>query len=112
MPQYFIAVLRPLSDGAIHVDADMGADIDALNDEMQAVGARKFAGGLGRPTAERTVRLTPDGDTDAILPLGLPVNEHLDGFWIIEAAEMAEAREWGRKAACACRSAVEVRQFL
>jgi hypothetical protein len=112
MPQYFIAVLRPLSGDTLHVDADMGADIDALNNEMHAVSARIFAGGLGRPTAERTERLMPSGDTDANHPLGPHAHEHLDGFWIIEAADLAEAREWGRKAARACRAAIEVRQFL
>ena len=38
--------------------------------------------------------------------------EHMGGFWILEAADMDEALEWGRKAVIACRTPVEVRQFL
>ncbi len=112
MPQFFIAVLRPSSDDSPKADAAMHADIDALNDEMQAAGARKFAGGLGKPEAGRTVRLAQTGDIDRSHPQGLPSLESLDGFWIIEAPEISEAVEWGRKAAGACRAVIEVRQFL
>ena len=38
--------------------------------------------------------------------------EHVGGFWIVKAADMNEALEWGRKAARACRAPVEVRAFL
>jgi len=33
------------------------------------------------------------------------------GFWVLEATDMNEALEWGRKAVVACRAPVEVRQF-
>ena len=34
------------------------------------------------------------------------------GFWVLEAADLDEALEWGRKAVIACRVPVEVRQIL
>jgi hypothetical protein len=41
----------------------------------------------------------------------LETKEHVGGFWVLEAADMEEAMEWGRKAAVACQAPVEVRQF-
>jgi hypothetical protein len=37
--------------------------------------------------------------------------EHIGGFWIIEAADLDGALEWGRKATRACGLPVEVRPF-
>ena len=37
--------------------------------------------------------------------------EHVGGFWVLEAADLDEALEWGRKAVVACRAPVEVRPF-
>jgi hypothetical protein len=34
------------------------------------------------------------------------------GLWLLTCADMAEAVEWARKAAVACRVPVEVREFL
>jgi hypothetical protein len=42
----------------------------------------------------------------------LETKEHIGGFWILEAASMEKALEWGRKAVIACRAPVEVRAFL
>jgi hypothetical protein len=38
--------------------------------------------------------------------------EHVGGLWILDAADLAAALEWGRKASLACRAPVEVRAFL
>ncbi|MGB8867291.1 MAG: YciI family protein [Candidatus Sulfotelmatobacter sp.] len=38
--------------------------------------------------------------------------EHIGGFWVLEAADLDEALEWGRKAVVACRAPVEVRAFF
>jgi hypothetical protein len=112
MPAYLLSVIRPSEgDQPLH-DAAMHADIDQLNDDMTAAGVRVAAYGLGKPSAERTMRLLPDGSADQVHPIGLPSPEHLDGFWIIRSADMAEAAEWGRKGAAACRAVVEVRECL
>jgi hypothetical protein len=42
----------------------------------------------------------------------LEAKEHVGGFWVLEAANLEEALEWGRKAAAACRAPVEVRPFF
>jgi hypothetical protein len=41
----------------------------------------------------------------------LETKEHIGGFWVLEATDMNEALEWGRKAVVACRAPVDVRQF-
>ena len=41
----------------------------------------------------------------------LETKEHIGGFWVLEAVDLDEALEWGRKAAGACRAPVEVRPF-
>jgi hypothetical protein len=41
----------------------------------------------------------------------LETKEHIGGFWVLEAVDLNEALEWGRKAAVACRAPVEVRPF-
>ena len=38
--------------------------------------------------------------------------EHMGGFWILEAANMAEALAWAKKAAIACDVPGEVRELL
>jgi hypothetical protein len=41
----------------------------------------------------------------------LETKEHIGGFWVLEAVDLDEALECGRKAAVACRAPVEVRPF-
>jgi hypothetical protein len=41
----------------------------------------------------------------------LETRELIGGFWVLEAADLDEALEWGRKAVVACRAPVEVRPF-
>jgi hypothetical protein len=41
----------------------------------------------------------------------LETKEHIGGFWVLEVKSRDEAVEWGRKAAIACRTPVEVRAF-
>ena len=41
----------------------------------------------------------------------LEAKEHIGGFGVLEATDMNEALEWGRKAVIACRAPVEVGQF-
>jgi len=70
-----------------------------------------FVGGLESPHAAKALRLKP-GDT--VLVTDGPyteAKEHVGGFWVLEAATIEEAVEWGRKAAIACRAPVEIRPF-
>lgn len=79
-------------------------DIDALNDEMKAAGARIFVGGLQHPASSaKSLRAQPDGEVLITDGPYLDTKEHVGGFWVLEAADLDEALAWGRKTAVACR---------
>ncbi len=110
MARYLIAIHRPNSyDASISEDKQMSRDIDALNDEMVAAGVRVFVGGL--QPVEKATSLIPDtgGEIRQVMGAYLQAQDYVDGFWVLEAASLDEAISWGRKAAIACRGAVEVR---
>ena len=86
-------------------------DIGALNQEMDAAGARFFAGGLESASRAKSLRKRRDGNVSITDGPYLEAKEHIGGFWILEAADMDEALAWGRKAVAACRVPVEVRAF-
>lgn len=112
MPQYFIAIHRPAGyDPVAEEDEAMGRAIDLLNDEMVAAGVRVFVGGLQAPELAKALRLGADGEVRVTGGLYLDANQHVGGFWVLEAADLDAAVEWGRKAAVACRASVEVRGF-
>ena len=111
MPQYLVAIHHPDGyDGSLEDEA-MHRDIDALNEEMEAAGARFFAGGLESARYAKSLRKQPDGGVMITDGPYLETKEHIGGFWILEAADLDEALAWGRKAVIACRAPVEVRQF-
>ena len=87
-------------------------DIGALNEEMDAAGARFFAGGLESASHAKSLRKQPDGNVSITDGPYLEAKEHIGGFWILQCADMDEALAWGRKAVVACRVPVEVRAFL
>jgi hypothetical protein len=112
MPQYLVAVQHPDGyDGSLEGEA-MERDIGALNEEMDAAGARIFAGGLSPASNAKSLRAQPDGKVMITDGPYLETKEHVGGFWILKAANLEEAQEWGRKAVIACRVPVEVRPFL
>jgi hypothetical protein len=112
MPQFLVAIHHPDGyDGSLEDEA-MVRDIDALNEEMEAAGARFFAGGLQSAPHAKSLRKQAGGE--AVITDGpyLEAKEHIGGFWILNAADIDEAVAWGRKAVVACRASVEVREFL
>ncbi len=112
MPQYLIAVQHPINyDPSLEGEA-MIRDIAALNEEMDAAGARFFAGGLEPAAKAKSLRNQPGGKVVITDGPYLETKELVGGFWIVEAADMDEALAWGRKAVVACRVPVEVRAFL
>jgi hypothetical protein len=112
MTQYLVAIYRPDNyDPAVSEDEAMGREIDALNVEMEAAGARVFAGGLQSEWTAKALRLQPAGKVLITDGPYAETKEHIGGFWILEAADLDEAVAWGRKAAIACRASVEVRPF-
>lgn len=111
MSQYLVAIHLPDNyDPSLEGEA-MVRDIDVLNEEMDAAGARFFAGGLESAPKAKSLRKQPDGEVLITDGPYLETKEHIGGFWILEAADMDEALAWGRKAVVACRASVEVRAF-
>jgi len=112
MPQFLVCVQHPENyDPSLESEA-MIRDIGALNQEMDAAGARVFAGGLESPSRAKSLRKQPDGKVSITDGPYLEAKEYIGGFWILECADMDEALAWGRKAVVACRVPVEVRAFL
>ena len=111
MPQYLVAIHHPDDCAPSVEDEAMGRDIDLLNEEMIAAGIRVFVGGLHSATSAKSLRAKPGGKVLVTDGPYLETKEHIGGFWVLEATDMDEALEWGRKAVVACRAPVEVRQF-
>jgi len=111
MPQYLVAIHHPDNYDPSTEDEAMVRDIDVLNEEMVAAGARFFAGGLQSARHAKSLRKQPGGKMLITDGPYLEAKEHIGGFWILDAASMDEAVAWGRKAVVACRAPVEVREF-
>ena len=110
--KYLVAIYHPDGyDGSLEGE-DMMRDIYALNEEMIAAGARIFAGGLYPASKAKSLRAKPNGEVLITDGPYIETKEHIGGFWLLEAANLDEALEWGRKATIACRTPVEVRPFL
>ena len=112
MKQFLVAIQHPENyDPSLEGEA-MIRDISALNQEMDAAGARFFAGGLESPNHAKSLRKKPDGGVSITDGPYLEAKEYVGGFWILECSNMEEALAWGRKAVTACRVPVEVRAFM
>ena len=112
MPQYLVAIHHPDNYDPSLEDEEMVRDIDVLNEEMEAAGARFFAGGLQSAPHAKSLRKRPGGEVVITDGPYLETKEHIGGFWILDAANMDEAVAWRRKAVVPCRASVEVREFL
>ncbi|MBB5065945.1 YciI family protein [Granulicella mallensis] len=111
MPHYLVAIHLPDNYDPSAEGEAMVSDIDVLNEEMEAAGARFFAGGFGAPGNAKSLRRQSEGEVVITDGPYLEAKEHVGGFWILKAADMDEALAWGRKAVIACRAPVEVREF-
>jgi hypothetical protein len=111
MPQYLVAIHHPDDfDPSTESDATV-RDIDTLNEEMAAAGVVIFVGGLTSASEAKSLRNKANGEVVVTDGPYLETKEHIGGFWVLKAADMDEALEWGRKAAVACRAPVEIRPF-
>ena len=112
MPQFLVAIHHPDGYDGSKEGEEMMRDIRALNVEMVAAGVRTFVGGLSAARNAKSLRAEADGNVAVTDGPSLETKEHIGGFWVLDVADMDEALAWGRKAAVACRAAVEVRAFL
>jgi hypothetical protein len=112
VPQYLVAVYHPDDyDPSVETEATI-EEIHALNRELIAAGARKFACGISPAANAKTVRKQPDGRVLVTDGPYIETREHMGGFWILEAANLDEALAWAKKAAIACDVPGEVRELL
>jgi hypothetical protein len=109
--KYLVAIHHPDDYDPSTEGEEMQHDIHELNLEMIAKGIRFFAGGLQSPRKAKSLRKQPDGKVLVTDGPYIETKELVGGFWILEAASLDEALEWGRKAVVACRAPVEVRPF-
>jgi hypothetical protein len=110
MPQYLVTVYHPDDyDPSVETEETIET-IHALNREMIAAGARKFACGLSPAGKAKSLRVQPDGKVLVTDGPYTETKEHMGGFWILEAADLDEAL--ARKGAVACRASGEVRELL
>lgn len=112
MSQYLLSVWHPW-DGQMPAESEMAeifADVEKLNSELQAAGNWVFGGGLHPPSSATVVRdvegkiLTTDGPF-------VETKEMLGGFWVVTAADLDAALALAARATVACRLPVEVRPF-
>src|SRR5882757_807058 len=97
MPQYLVANYLPDDFDPSTVTEAMMEEIHALNREMIAAGARKFACGISPTANAKTVRKQSDGTVLVTDGPYLETKEHIGGFWILEAADMDAALAWGAR---------------
>ncbi len=110
--KYLLSVYRPHDyDHAASLDDVARRAIDAVNEEMKVAGVRVFVGGLRPPDSARTLSPQSNGDIGASDGPYAETTGYVDGFWVLECANLDDAMAWGRKAALACRATVEVRAF-
>jgi hypothetical protein len=112
MPQYLVANYIPDDFDPSSVTEEMMEEIHALNREMIAAGARKFACGIAPAGKAKTLRKQPNGKVLITDGPYTETKEHMGGFWILEAANLDEALAWAKKAAIACDVPGEVRELL
>src|SRR5262245_54120918 len=108
---YMVAIFLPDDYDPSAEDPATVRDIDALNEEMVAAGVRIFVGGLQAPNRAKSLRRQSRHNIGITDGPYLETKEQIGGFWVLEVADEDEALEWGRKAAEACRTPVEVRPF-
>jgi hypothetical protein len=112
MPHYLVCNYLPDNFDPSSVTEEMMEEIHALNRELIAAGARKFACGIAPPAAAKTVRKQSDGKVLITDGPYTETKEHMGGFWILEAANIDEALAWAKRAAIACDVPGEVRELL
>lgn len=113
MTQYLLSVIHNWDEMGDITPAEveeMMAATGRFNEEIQASGNWVFAGGLEHPNTATVVNGAKGANVVTDGPY-LEAKEHLGGFWVIEAKDLDEALEIGRRGSEACGGPVEVRPF-
>jgi hypothetical protein len=112
MAQYLLSVYYP--EGAVKPPpeelAQIGSDVQAIHEQLQAEGVWVFGGGLHDPDTSTVVQmrngqvLTTDG------PFA-ETKEQLGGFSIVDVPDRDTALTWAARLAGATKCPIEVRPF-
>jgi len=86
----------------------LGAQVGAVNEEMERTGVWVFGAGL-RSASTATVVRPADGEVTITDGPYAESKEQMGGFWVIEAADLDAALAWARACALACEGPVELR---
>src|SRR3954451_4186757 len=110
MKQYLLTVVEPSQGSRPTPDelAKIIEDVTAVDQEMRDKGIWVFSGGLHEPTTATTLR-PQDGEVVATDGPFAEGKEHVGGFSIIDAADLDEALDWGRRLSIATTLPIEVR---
>ena len=84
-------------------------DMMAFNQRMVDAGIMLGGEGLKPTRLGARVKFGPRGSTDIVDGPFTETKEVLGGYWIIEAASLAEAVAWARQAPCPAGEVIEVR---
>ena len=96
MPEYLVAIQHPENyDPSLEGEA-MIRDIGALNEEMDAAGARFFAGGLESASHAKSLRKQPGGNVSITDGPYLEAKDLVGGFTLVEARDIDQAVELSR----------------
>jgi hypothetical protein len=109
--KYMLSIIQPTGGEISKEDLEqVMTDVRALRTEIKDAGAWVFSGGLADPSTATVVRANGDGvlTTDGPFAEG---KEYVGGFNVVEAADLDEALEWGRKLSRATTLPIEVRPF-
>ncbi|MFE9327016.1 YciI family protein [Nocardia sp. NPDC052278] len=108
MKEYLLSIYQPDDSPPPDNLDEIMRDLYALNDEMRAAGAWVFAAGLHAPSTATVVRAQGN---DVLVTDGpyIETKEHIGGFTVIQAADLDEALDWGKKMAAVITLPIEVR---
>lgn len=108
MTNYLISFPGEAMDVPADEMADVGRDAHAVVAQMKAAGVYRFGGGIDEDIAP--VRVAGDG---CVTDGAYPVNARLSGgFCVVDVPTRAEAIEWARRVAVACRCEQELWAFM
>jgi hypothetical protein len=105
--KFLISVIDGASASA---KPDEMAAIDAFNDTLRANGNWIFAWGLESPESAIVIDNRDGANVETKGPLH-DTPEFISGFWIVEAADYATARQLAYEGSKACNRKVELRPF-
>ena len=93
-----------------HSESEVAA-IDALNDELESLGYRFFAGGMEH-SAKASIIDARSGTVNQSSGPIFDTAEYLSGFWILDVPDEETAKDVAIKASRACNRRIELRKFL